>query len=355
MSDVFILGAGFSKAIHKSMPLLCELGPMMKRDLQLLHHGRGVNLASTDQEPDLERLLTYLATRHPWQSEPEHLRSRALFHGCQEKIGTIIQDREGEAQDCLNVKGMPAWLGHLVQWWRQEGSWVVTLNYDTLVEWAYQEVTHSHFSSLYRVPITPAVSRIAPTPECPVPDDGFLLLKLHGSANWYYSGGEFSGETVYWAPWPSHQSVDVRATGVPWFQSIFGLVPFIVPPTADKGPFYTNQTLRATWQLAKYCLSAATRVFFLGCSLPPTDYGLRYLFLNALTWEKQTFYVVNLPSSDIRERYEQMLRPELPPREHIRRSWAIEDAYVQADDPIPAFVRDLVSGNLQETAPRRSE
>ncbi len=241
-----------------------------------------------------------------------------------------------------------------MQRWCDDGAWVVTLNYDTLVEWAYQKETGNHFSRLYPVPITPAISRVASVPALPSPERAFQLIKLHGSANWYYCGSnEFSGETVYWGPRPSHPSVDLRATGIPWFAGIWDLVPFIVPPMVDKGLFYANRTLRASWQFAKNYLSDATRVFFLGCSLPRTDYGLRYLFLNALTWEGQTFYIVNLPSNSIMERYESMLSPMLPPRRGFARDWAIEDAYVRADDPIPVFVEDLVNGNLKEKAPRR--
>ena len=67
--DVFILGAGFSKAISEQMPLLKELGQ------QLEVCGTGGFIGSIQFGGNVELWLSYLAQRHPWLSEPETLRN----------------------------------------------------------------------------------------------------------------------------------------------------------------------------------------------------------------------------------------------------------------------------------------
>lgn len=87
------------------------------------------------------------------------------------------------------------------------------------------------------------------------------LLKLHGSLNWWYPGSNGNpGDVVY----------DSGVEGQEWSRrGLFPLEdrrhmilisdrkPLIVPPTAVKGPYYSNQILRTAWEAAANALVSA--------------------------------------------------------------------------------------------------
>lgn len=73
--DAFILGAGFSKAIHNRMPMLNELGSEAASRLTHLVADHPKNIAVDD----FENWLTYLAEDQPWMGEELRLRNRASF------------------------------------------------------------------------------------------------------------------------------------------------------------------------------------------------------------------------------------------------------------------------------------
>ena len=71
MYDVFILGAGFSKAVFEEMPTLAELSSQVLEkmpQLQPIHRMFPNNV---------EMWLTYLSQNHPWLRESEALRNKA--------------------------------------------------------------------------------------------------------------------------------------------------------------------------------------------------------------------------------------------------------------------------------------
>src|ERR1019366_6423058 len=73
--DVFILGAGFSRAISESMPLMKDLDSKVADRLGADTYRR----ISSSFDGDLELAMTFLAQGHPWLKESDRLRNRALF------------------------------------------------------------------------------------------------------------------------------------------------------------------------------------------------------------------------------------------------------------------------------------
>jgi hypothetical protein len=65
MSDVFILGAGFSKAISDAMPVLNDLSVEVKQRLPELEK------VATFLPDNIELWLTFLSQKHPWLSEAQ--------------------------------------------------------------------------------------------------------------------------------------------------------------------------------------------------------------------------------------------------------------------------------------------
>src|SRR5699024_12869493 len=83
--DMYLLGAGFSKAIYSGMPLMDDLG----RELV-----GALNLDRDTLVPfggNVETWLSYLAEDQPWLSDKENLKNTALFMGASEAIAEFIE------------------------------------------------------------------------------------------------------------------------------------------------------------------------------------------------------------------------------------------------------------------------
>ena len=111
MGDVFLLGAGFSNAVSDEIPLLKDLSDEIARvkrplpdplarlgDLERLGH-------------DLEGWLSFLSQSHPWLSEQENLRNRAVALDVTERIREILGRSEKRTVDGSKC---PGWLQDLV-------------------------------------------------------------------------------------------------------------------------------------------------------------------------------------------------------------------------------------------------
>ena len=125
MADVFILGAGFSKAISDSMPVLDVLnGPV---DKELESSDLQIERAFPD---DIEMELSHLAMGHPWASEADNLRLRAQFLDMAGVVRDVLIERSKDA-----TRKKPCdWLLQLIRWWDCKEAVIITFNYDTLVE-----------------------------------------------------------------------------------------------------------------------------------------------------------------------------------------------------------------------------
>ena len=118
-----------------------------------------------------------------------------------------------------------------------------------------------------------------------VPRPGILILKPHGSLNWYLQevGQHIKSDrvTLLWKPSArNEQKSEPIYCFLRWRgpKSSHGrrYVPWIVPPTHMKS--FQHQMLRGVWRQCAYSLGTASKVFFLGYSLPAADWHARYIF-----------------------------------------------------------------------------
>jgi hypothetical protein len=283
MSDLFLLGAGFSRAVSTDMPLMADLvGPVFKNN-QLLDNAEDDFDFPNHFEAfgsDFEAWLTYLAEDHPWLSDARNLRNRADFLNASRRLGSEILQRENSVLE----SHPPSWLAQIVDYWHTTRATVLTLNYDCLVEKAFSEPIRQppgsrvHYEALYPVPVSDVALRRAGV-YGGKDIATFKLVKLHGSVNWCYSGSpSFYGETIYhlgyklgWHADPPGE-IEQRAPDK---------IPLIVPPTLSKTSFFNNETVRSQWQLARRALATAQRLFCIGYSLPPSDQMIRFFLRSA--------------------------------------------------------------------------
>lgn len=332
MSDVFILGAGFSKEICVHMPVLGELGEAVRESL-----GDKLRDAEVLFPDDLEMWLTYLSQNHPWLSEADNLRNRALFLDISSSIGDVLHERMAETlgRDC------PEWLHAIVNEWHRNKSAVLTLNYDTTIERASRSIEPKPDSqellsceNLYPITLTPGAQRKAGVIGGNVVES-FRLYKLHGSINWFYSGSQtFYGEAIYYVPvsdgWVSGEDVRARVHA----HALTDKAPFIVPPLLDKLNYFQHETVRSLWSNAAQELRNATRVFCLGYSFPETDLTMKFLIHSNAPIQRTKFYVVNTDKRSP-EHFRQLLPESYDP-----------DTGFVGEAGIPRLVDAITSGSL---------
>lgn len=316
--DVFILGAGFSKAISGQMPLLRELSTAVaSRVIQ-------PNVVATTSYlmDDIELAMTFLAQPQPWMSEAQQLRNRAAFLELTEAIATEINERSAGVRSLP----IPDWLLRFVHWLHFRKAIVITLNYDTLLEDATTRIPGGDCYPKHLVPFRFAAdeSSMAGGDVCA---DSLQLLKLHGSVNWRYSGRTaYAGELIQWSGvsgWTDQALSTVRK------EKIADTVPLIVPPTADKTGYFLHHSIQYLWKRARQALTSARRVFCIGYSLPATDLTIRFLFSDLPRKHVLDFYLVNRPGT--MEHYREVLPDAL---------FRLSDRFI-GEDPVEPFVDNL--------------
>ena len=300
MRQVFLLGAGFSKAINSSMPLLSDLTRYVRDTLliprEVLRLGN-----------DLELWMSYLHGDQPWLTPSENLRNHALALDVASAVSQEVATRTLKA----TMSPCPQWLLRLVSYWDVHRSDVLTLNYDTLVERAATEVQPELNSAaritaaqIYGIPVTPSAARTSVVLG-PSKRDTFKLHKLHGSVNWFYSGRpSFCGETIVFVPpvaWSVVTKAQLKDQEQTFLRATIDKTPLIIPPLSTKGSYFENESLRLLWRLAGEALRDADEIIVMGYSLPATDFEIPMFVKSRIVGRKVTVRIVDLePPTAIR-------------------------------------------------------
>lgn len=269
---VYLLGAGFSKNISDSMPLMDELRDRIVPEL-------GLDTSYPRISSNFENLLSFLAQDQPWLMPDRNLINQSTFI----RLTRAIEKHVSQSQLHAMEQPVPPWLKDLMEIWIAENSTVITLNYDTLVESAFGEVITDPLESFeselgYQSGIVHAGFRGSPA----IGNDRLwsrsdvTLLKLHGSINWFYSGvPRASGEPIYYTTsnkWDSGGFLPfVRSL------SLQDKSPYIVPPLIDKTTLFTHEAFRLAWRTAASAIQKAEEVYILGYSSPVYDHTIKFL------------------------------------------------------------------------------
>ena len=269
MTDAFLLGAGFSKAIAISMPAMTDLYADLK---QLVDLQDGITKDEYDYASNnVETLLSHFAIRSPHDDDVETLRKQRITILIENTIGeSIRQSEEVASSEGLNPQGKKLMLK-----WHDERSHIITTNYDTIVERIADESEHSLSSDLlYPIPITPAVSRDGAARYGSTSKDTFVLYKLHGSTSWFKSNVQINFDPIYGLRHDSHGNPNIE-------KFVTDKRRFIVPPVYDKSTLLNHESIRSLWLQAKqHALRPADCLYVIGYSLPETDTAIR-----SLLWE----------------------------------------------------------------------
>lgn len=289
MRDVFILGAGFSKAIDDRMLTLSDLSADVLRAIRHRDPKFGDHL-KTRSDNNVELWMNYLFQDSPWLSVEDNYHKLSMAHYVRKELAAIISYRE------RSIRQPPHWATELVNHWHQRRAIVLSLNYDMLVERvagtqmrdAGGEDWGIHPSDLYPTYFTYVGGRGGFARWGFPSHETFTLLKPHGSTNWYYSGQpDFHGESILYADVPV-QGLAGAVTEEPRDKDVL-----IVPPITEKSSYFQNETINRLWWEAAEALRRADRVFVIGYSLPTTDLGMTAFLATTLRDTADAIYIVN--------------------------------------------------------------
>lgn len=267
------------------MPLTDELGnEALRRDDR--HLGRSSTKLNFSGG-QFEAWLSRRAEAQPYESAAEALASKAVFARATELITEVLDERV----ERVLADPMPSWLGELLSLWHLRQSHVLTFNYDTLVEcafetmrlWDWRQGSSFQWGSLINYsPEGKAGHSIGEFDGSGEPHPSFRLWKLHGSLNWRWVPGDSTGSTVRRVRLPGvfGHADPVTAEEAHWRAP--GREPFIVPPAALKSGYYSNPVTREIWQRGFDALRSADRITLIGYSVPLTDLSTSGMLAEAL-------------------------------------------------------------------------
>jgi hypothetical protein len=296
--EVYVLGAGFTKAFADKAPLLLgdyDTDEVKKFDDFLIPHSilEQERTRRDDGKMDLERLMTRLAGGMPYDWKT----------GATDLLKGLLSALKRSLLEKLNIaKADPRvrWdeLKRFAQHCHKNHIHCITFNYDDFLDkalWETHDPNLSHEPSLdwhpnwgYGFFCDSSVAAIGASKEAHQrPIMSMYLLKLHGSVNWRVKHGHptpYATDAItHFEDWWTVP--EYRGDLVKHQQFLPKLVspyldpePFIVPPVLTKSDLVEQPVLRVIWSRAFDLLEAADKVTCVGYSLPVTDIAAGTLF-----------------------------------------------------------------------------
>ncbi len=269
---VYVVGAGFSAGLGYPLTksLLIDVWSRLDKNsrdqLQRIiefHHPAFTAKRKTTF-PDIEQLLTEIAV------------NLELFDASRPGEGAFTKKRlEDSREDLLSniakwfheiyeeARGI-AWSSSLVDRMRSENAAIVSFNWDLILDqMLFDEVSRASYG---------LSNKLAPGP---------VLLKPHGSLNWYEATQiQKVSEEKRIEIFP-HKSDSERIEAFLHPREIKSKVgrrytPLIVPPTYLKD--FNRPVFRKLWNRCTEVLSTPRKLVFLGYSLPAADLHAQYIF-----------------------------------------------------------------------------
>lgn len=280
---VFVTGAGFTRAFVPAAPLLVD-------DFEndgLVATVRGLPMASRvleaernrhrDGPIDVERLMTRLHELMPYD----------YGDGATDEFSFLLAELKRaflrRIQDALNGVAVDADVVTFAKHCAEIDATCVTFNYDHFLDAALSVTGRWNPHWGYGFFCRPSANTVSSFSQAPR-DSDLLLLKLHGSVNWWprlgYTKPFALDAIVHHHTW---EGISHRLSRPDIVARHLEPEPVIVPPVLSKSDLVEQPVLRLVWSLAYEQLSTADSVTFIGYSFPPTDTAARVLFEEALS------------------------------------------------------------------------
>ncbi|MGE4385551.1 MAG: hypothetical protein AB7E39_06790 [Endomicrobiaceae bacterium] len=294
--QTFILGAGFSKAVADTMPLLNELSQEIKQkidntqDEDIKHFWNDFiikNNIGNIQDKDtanFEDILTYLSTNFTYENYKGIGLKNILYEYIKEQIVEIFKEKniEKEIKDDQYLKNF---LNYLVD----TKTNVCTFNYDLVLENSFKKIKpdakDNHFKDLYIIQkIDTGLMSFFSEKNDDILKNTINIYKLHGSINWLYDKDVQNGIRV------------ISDGTLPEYK--LGLSPLIVPPTISKNFSQLTPLLNIQWYKFREELENAEKIYIIGYSIPKTDIATYYALKTLIKHDAKIVIVNKIDEND---------------------------------------------------------
>lgn len=184
---------------------------------------------------------------------------------------------------------------------------IITFNYDILLEKALHDLGKSFSYNRSN-------------------NNNLIILKPHGSINWFQTTREIKKESSNYAPLNKEKTIYKYKHFYTQVGEPLKFQPFIVPPTMLK--LYESPFLIRIWEEATISIKNADKLIFIGYSLPKEDQFSRILFHNATLdkWDRKV-YIIN-PSQEINDIYKNFVKGNLIFKKKKFHEALLKDRYI---------------------------
>ncbi|UCR89670.1 SIR2 family protein [Mycetocola spongiae] len=269
---VYVLGAGFSKAVSDSMPITNALGSEIKERLS------GQVDISLRNEQSFEDWLTVQITPLPFLSSHENSVRRAHADLVIAEIAAVLDQRVTAASESAS----PHWLRQLLTIWDVEKAVILTFNYDSLIERAVNAGELFVVGSGSNISAVLGDNVVFPAPAAPPAEIYYdvssphskgtmQVIKMHGSLLWYWASDDTTGATLI-----RRRERNLLGDPKPYvedndFNGIRELDRYLVPPLIIKDGYYGTYLATVIWRSARKFIDSASSLAIMGYSLPLED------------------------------------------------------------------------------------
>ena len=279
---VYVTGAGFTRAFVPAAPLLVDDfgNDRLVKKVAGLPKASELLEAERNQHHDgyidIERLMTRLDDLMPYDYADA---TADEFSFLLTELKRALFDRLTRARSAeLKAEGIRTFAAHCAA----TDATCITFNYDDFLDEALSATVAWNPYWGYGF-FCRSVSDAVSMPAGNRRDSQLLLLKLHGSINWWPRLGSARpyalDAVMHYQEW---EGVAHRRHPPELVSRHLEPEPVIVPPVLSKSALVTQPILRLVWTLAFNALARAEAVTFVGYSFPPTDTAARILFTEAL-------------------------------------------------------------------------
>ena len=270
---VYVVGAGFSAGLGYPLTksLLIDvwdrLNKTSRKQLQkiITFHHPAFDPKRKTSFPDIEQLLTEIQVNLELFDASRPVEGKFtkadLLEAREDLLSTIGQWFHDIYEDAATAP----WLSQFVNCLRQENAAIISFNWDLVLD---QQLFEGEVSA----------GRYGLTRKF---RDGPVLLKPHGSLNWYEASQmqkvrEEKHVTIF-----KHKKDEQRIEAFLYPRQIKSKVgkrytPLIIPPTYLKN--YKRPVFRRLWNNCTDVLSTPRKLIFLGYSLPAADLHAQFIF-----------------------------------------------------------------------------
>lgn len=265
---VFVIGAGFTKAFLPNAPLMLDdYGgeELAKKFFNFPYASRVLEWERSRNERgriNIERLMTRLEGRMPYDSD----------QGGDEELGMLLVELKHSfkkrIEEAREKSGFLEELKQFAQYCVNNGITCITMNYDDVLDealWKVREIVGTsnepywHPDGGYGFFCKPSDLSVQDAPIFMNIETSMLLLKLHGSINWYPRRGypkPYAVDAIMhhekWCPVGEYIDPTGETTKLHIEKE-----PFMVPPVLLKTAITEQPILRIVWYLAYKALYEA--------------------------------------------------------------------------------------------------